>query len=123
MVEKMMTSMSTVTGCKLVQCYFENYPKKEKGKNTGVAHGVFLCKKSVFIKYCGFMPWKCAADTEFLKRTSTDIKPAIYPIVLFYYRMHEASLTKDKKTDMQSNIRKECMVPKKRNALNFNNKY
>ena len=50
MVENMMSAMSTVNGCKLVQCYYENFPKKENGRNRDVAHGVSLCKKSVFVK-------------------------------------------------------------------------
>lgn len=107
MIEKMMLSMSSEKNCKVVQCYFENYPKKENSTNTGIAHGVLLCKKSVFTEYGGFKPWKCAADTEFLTRIKRDIKPVVYHNVLFYYRMHDASLTKDKKTNMQSDIRKE----------------
>ena len=108
MVEKMMLSMSTVSGCKIVKCYYKNFPAQEKKRGIDVAHGVFLCRKSIFIKYGGFMPWKCAADTEFHTRLHNEkILVITYPIILFYRRLHETSLTKSEKTNMQSEIRKE----------------
>lgn len=109
MVETMMTAMNTVKNCKLVQCYYEKYPGREGKCNTGKAHGVFLCKKSVLISYGGFMPWKCAADTEFLTRVgSIESKDfAAIPLVMFYYRIHEESLTQKKDTDMKSELRKQ----------------
>lgn len=106
MVEKMVETMNTVERCKIVQCYFEMFPKKEGKRGVNVAHGVFLCKKTVFKKCGGFMPWKCAADTEFLTRTNKEYtRPVTYPLVLFYYRMHDESLTKKKDTSMQSELR------------------
>lgn len=109
MVETMMTAMNTVKTCKLVQCYYEKYPSREGKCNTGKAHGVFLCKKSVFVSYGGFMPWKCAADTEFLTRVgSIESKDfAAIPLVMFYYRIHEESLTQKKDTNMKSELRKQ----------------
>lgn len=109
MVETMMTAMNTVKNCKLVQCYYEKYPGREGKCNTGKAHGVFLCKKSVFVSYGGFMPWKCAADTEFLTRVgSIESKDFVaIPLVMFYYRIHEESLTQKKDTDMKSELRKQ----------------
>lgn len=109
MVEQMMNAMSLVKNCKLVQCYYENMPKKEGKRNTNWAHGVFMCKKQLFADYGGFMPWRCAGDTEFLKRVGNKEKDSfiIFPQVLFYYRIHEESLTQKKETDMKSELRKQ----------------
>lgn len=53
------------------------------------------------------MPWKCAADTEFLTRLKgEDVHMTTFPLALFYYRIHENSLTKSQKTSMQSDLRK-----------------
>lgn len=108
MVELMIEAMETVNKSKIILCYFETFPKKENKTTKSWAHGVFLCKKSVYIKYGCFMPWKCAADTEFLTRTKKeDVQIVTIPLVLFYYRMHEKSLTKRKETSMQSELRKK----------------
>lgn len=107
MVESMIEAMDTVSKTKIVLCYFETFPKKDGKSSKSWAHGVFLCKKSVYTKYGGFMPWKCAADTEFLTRLKNeDVPVTTFPLVLFYYRMHEKSLTKNKETSMQSDLRK-----------------
>ena len=107
MVESMIETMDTVSKTKIVLCYFETFPKKDSKSSKSWAHGVFLCKKSVYTKYGGFMPWKCAADTEFLTRLKNeDVLVTTFSLVLFYYRMHEKSLTKNKETSMQSDLRK-----------------
>lgn len=108
MVERMLDAMNTVNKCKLVQCYYKNFPKQEGKRGIDKAHGVFLCKKSVFTKYGAFMPWKCGADTEFLTRIDkNDVYPIAFPQVLFLRRIHDESLTRNKETDMKSKLRKE----------------
>lgn len=106
MVERMIDAMYTVNKCKLVQCYYENFPKQEGKRGIDKAHGVFLCKKQVFTKYGAFMPWKCGADTEFHTRIDkNDICPAVFPQILFMRRIHNESLTRCKETDKNSELR------------------
>ena len=108
MVERMMDAMCTVNKCKLVQCYYENFPKQEGKRGIDKAHGVFLCKKQVFAKYGAFMPWKCGADTEFHTRIDkNDICPVVFPQILFMRRIHNESLTRRKETDKNSELRKQ----------------
>ena len=108
MVERMMDAMCTVNKCKLVQCYYENFPKQEGKRGIDKAHGVFLCKKQVFAKYGAFMPWKCGADTEFHTRIDkNDICPVVFPQILFMRRIHNESLTRRKETDKNSELRRQ----------------
>lgn len=108
MVERMMDAMHTVNKCKLVQCYYENFPKQEGKRGIDKAHGVFLCRKQVFTKYGAFMPWKCGADTEFHTRIDKNyIYPIVFPQILFMRRIHNESLTRRKETDKNSELRKQ----------------
>jgi glycosyltransferase involved in cell wall biosynthesis len=106
MVETMVDCMQD--NIEIVQCYYKNFVKDKTAKGTkDIAHGVFLCKKSVFTKYGGFMPWKCAADTEFHERLKRKVHTAVSPEILFYRRIHESSLTRSEGTSFRSKLRAE----------------
>lgn len=60
------------------------------------ANGVYLVKKHVYDVFGGYMPWKCAADTEFLERFYQygKFKHVALGKQLFYYRQHNETLTR-----------------------------
>ena len=71
-----------------------------------IAHGVFFANKSIINKLGGFMPWKCGADTEFMKRcTNNNISEIRLNEYVFYRRIHSNSLTQNKSTDHKSTVR------------------
>lgn len=78
MVENMLNIMDENENIEIVRCYYKEFPEEIDKKTVSHAtHGVFLCKKSVFTKYGGFMPWKCAADTEFHKRLEKKVTSVV----------------------------------------------
>ena len=90
---------------KLVRYKFKDFGGS--GHGTGYAHGTIYIRKSTFMKYGGFRPWPCGADTEIYYRLKN-----IEPIknlkqILMMRRVHGESLTHAKKTGMQSEIRKK----------------
>ena len=109
MVENLMTAMDTVKNCKLVQCYYENFPRLPNKRNIDLAHGVFMARKDLFDTYGGFMPWICAGDSEFLTRVGTkeNRRFAKFPLVLFMRRIHDDSLTQNKDTGLKSELRSQ----------------
>lgn len=72
---------------------------------TYYSWGQQFVKKHIFEKFGGYRPWPCAADHEFIERTQKFINLNLLDKPLFLYRSRENSLTHDKKTSMQSNIR------------------
>ena len=107
MVEYMMSACSLVKNCSIVQCYFKNFSSTSSVSSKGIAHGIFLCKVDILKKYGGFMPWKCAADSEFLERIKAEkIVKTVIPLILFHRRIHSNSLTRSNETNLQSELRK-----------------
>lgn len=72
-----------------------------------VAKGAFFCRKSIFNKVGGFMGWKCAADFEFQKRTEEFLRCSEIKDPLFYRRVRNDSLTREKSTKIGSSTRKK----------------
>lgn len=70
-------------------------------------HGVFYVNKIIYDKLGGFKPWPCAADDDFLIRFSDIYDHIIIKDVLFYRRNHSNSLTRNIKTQLGSDLRKE----------------
>lgn len=107
MVENLMTAMDIVKNCKLVQCYYENFPRLPNKRNVDLAHGVFMARKDLFDTYGGFMPWMCAGDSEFITRVGVKESEcfAKFPLVLFMRRIHDDSLTQSKDTGFKSELR------------------
>ena len=67
-----------------------------------IGEGVFAIKKSTFLSFNGFYPWRCAADSEFRNRNSNYFT---YPTPLFLRRIHSKSLTQQKETAYNSELR------------------
>jgi len=94
-----------------IRCSCDNVDKNGnyEGNDAPVyPDGVCLWKKEVFDKLGGYMSWKCAADTEFIKRGRhyRIIKTKTIEKRLFFRRIHSHSLTKHPDTGRNSNIRK-----------------
>lgn len=72
-----------------------------------VAAGAIFFKKSTMKLAGGYRNWKCAADSEFIKRISNRVK--IYQLKkrLFYRRNHSNNLTNKIETGAKSDLRKE----------------
>jgi len=73
-------------------------------------HGVVLYKKHIFDKAGGYMDWICAADTELIERVKNIANIKMLENSLFYRRTHEKSLTKNKQTGANSEIRKKYKI-------------
>lgn len=98
------TVMSNKDVCSLVRYYLQNF-----GGNTdrGVAHGTIYIKKSVFMKYGGFRPWPCGADTEIYYRLKNVENVKNINKTLMLRRIHNTSLTQANNTGMKSELRKK----------------
>ena len=101
LVEKIMTMKGS---CSCVRYLMKNF-----GGNTDVrtAHGAMYIKKSIFLKYGGFRPWVCGADTEIYHRLKNIEKVKDLKVILMLRRVHEDSLTNRKETNMKSEKRQE----------------
>jgi glycosyltransferase involved in cell wall biosynthesis len=72
------------------------------------SEGVFAIKKNLLIKFNGFEPWICGADTELSFRlVSNNVKFKFLREILFYRRLHKNGLTSRKDTGSGSEIRRK----------------
>ena len=72
------------------------------------SEGVFVIKKDLLIKFNGFEPWICGADTDLSFRLVTNgIKFKFIKDILFYRRIHENGLTSRRDTGTGSEIRRK----------------
>lgn len=76
-------------------------------KDVSFATGQIYVRHTVFDEYGGYRPWLCAADTDFKKRLTPFVRVKMLNSILMRRRVHEESLTRDKKTDKNSKIRVE----------------
>lgn len=86
-----------------VRYRFQDFGNDKHG--TGCAHGTVYINKNLFMKYGGFRPWPCGADTELYYRLKNLITIKNLKQILMMRRVHDSSLTHDKKTGMKSEIR------------------
>lgn len=99
-----------------IMCYYDEYNVvrlryvklygDRKEPFHAYAHGVLFMKSEVFKQLGGYKPWKCAADTEFLKRGKKIMNEKYITRPLFYRRMHGNSLTGSREFGPNSEIRK-----------------
>lgn len=77
--------------------------------NTGViAHGAVMLSKQLFNKLGGYKGWICSGDDDFTTRVrKTYTLSKTIERVLFDRRVHDKSLTKNKTTNFNSDIRKQ----------------
>lgn len=82
---------------------------KNGSKHFG--EGVFAIKKSIFLHYNGFEPWRCAADSDFMARLQLNrIKILQNHDSMFFRRMHSKSLTNNRETGWGSKKRDEYIL-------------
>lgn len=97
------TIMNKKNNHQYVRYYLQNF-----GDNTisGIAWGTIYITKEMFLKYGGFRPWICAADSELYFRLYYYENLKTIKDILMDRRCHSESLTKSKKTGYHSDIRK-----------------
>lgn len=83
-------------------------PNKKKLMKTPHLEGIMVFTKKIFDKLGGYKPWRCAADTDFLRRIIYS-KAKIKKIEKYLYlrRVHSQSLTQAKETKFGSHLRKK----------------
>jgi glycosyltransferase involved in cell wall biosynthesis len=108
MLEKMVSHMEKRKGQILTGKLnmFSNVSDIGKNKPSYAAHGQILMRKETFMKFGGYRPFKCGADTEIVERIRKFAKYETYDKSTFYYRVHKESLTKKDSTGMISPYRK-----------------
>lgn len=101
------TLMKEKGDAEFVQCQKQDFGMRT---NMGLAYGVALMKKSVFNKFKGYRNWRCDGDNDFAHRINKFVKRKRIDKVLFNRRIHNTSLTIDKKTNFASDVRKEHLA-------------
>lgn len=91
----------------LVRYKLRDFGSTSSKNHTMTAHGTIYIKKSVFMKYGGFRPWPCAADTELHCRLRKVEKTKDIPEILMFRRIHDDSLTRNPDTGMKTARRKK----------------
>lgn len=97
------TVMNNKGNCKLVRYYLKDFGDDKN--EVAVAHGTIYIKKSTFIKYGGFRPWPCGADTEIYHRLMKIESVKNIRKILMLRRVHDSSLTRSKDTGYKSELR------------------
>lgn len=94
--------MNRIGKFRVLRYYLKNFGLDS---SVRVAYGSMCIDKSVFMKYGGFRPWICAADSEFYKRMSC-VEPVVQiKNVLMLRRVHGSSLTQSPGTGYKSELR------------------
>jgi len=92
----------------IVQCKYQNFLDGTDSihkNNTQHAGGTILAKREIFDILGGYLPWVCAADTEFLWRAERYVPIKKLEDVLFLRRIHYDSLTRNPATGLKSLLR------------------
>ena len=97
------TVMNNKGNCTLVRYRLQDFGDDKN--EVSVAHGTIYIKKSTFIKYGGFRPWPCGADTEIYHRLMKIEKVKNIRNILMLRRVHDSSLTRSKDTGYKSELR------------------
>jgi glycosyltransferase involved in cell wall biosynthesis len=72
-----------------------------------MAHGVMCYKKHVIDDLGGYKDWPCGADTDLVFRFKSEYKVFIEEATSFYRRVHSGALTRNTKTGMNTQLRKD----------------
>jgi len=78
-----------------------------KSQFHSFAHGVIYLTRTLYNELGGYRAWRCAADTELLKRGKPIITEKYVQKPVFYRRMHENSLTGSPEFGSYSEIRRK----------------
>ena len=89
----------------LVRYYLKDFGDSKN--EVALAHGTVYIKKSIFLKYGGFRPWPCGADTELYYRLKNIENVKNIKDILMLRRVHSTSLTRAKDTGYKSELRKK----------------
>lgn len=85
---------------------FDDNTIDKKSKPNQHGEGVFMIEKELFMKFNGFEPWRCAADSDFMVRMQMNrIKCLHEKNGFFYRRRHSESITQKKETNFGSKLR------------------
>lgn len=106
MLPNLVSKLISYKNADIISCKFKDFPNS---KNEGIAYGTIMIKYDIFLKYGGYMPWKCAADSELITRLSSKANIEIVNTVLMKRRVRGSSLTHANGTNMQSNLRKRYL--------------
>lgn len=106
MLPHMVSTLMNNINYDMVHFQMINFCENTRESRQARATGQIFMKKSIFLKYGGYRPWRCSADAEFEERTRPFVRNLKLMDVLFNRRIHPASLTQDAKTSNQSDFRK-----------------
>ena len=84
---------------------FTKNVKSHITKQMWYPHGVVFFRKNVFDLAGGYRNWKCAADSELLKRVEKRVQILRLNRRLFFRRIHKQSLTKSSTTGFRTKVR------------------
>jgi len=107
----------------VVQFLFSDFTtsiEKSYSEFMQVAAGAHFYNKSVIELAGGYRAWKCAADSEFIKRIEKHVRIKEISKRLFYRRWHLRSITNKEETNSRSVVRKNYI--KKIKVYGLNNK-
>lgn len=107
--------------CRFKYLNYSGDLESSKKKVSGlVAEGVVCHSRKVHEVLGGFESWRCAADTDFKRRSSNIFKVATINDPLFFRRVHDNSLTKNPATTFKSPIReKYAKILRERNKSGY----
>ena len=100
----------------MIRFKMKNFNIKTNQTQLRDAFGQFMIKHWVFDYFGGFMPWKCAADDEFITRVKNFINILFLEDVLLLRKIHLNSLTQSIKTNFNSKERKDKIIYIKENT-------
>ena len=116
------TVMNKKGNSKLVRYHLKDFGDDKN--EVAVAHGTIYIRKSIFLKYGGFRPWPCGADTEIYYRLKNIESVKNLKDILMLRRVHDSSLTRAKNTGYKSELRnrykkiiKEMVIKKPSDAV------
>ena len=85
---------------------FEDGSSVFKKSKLPCAHGCFAVDRNYFLSTNGFHPWPCASDTEWKERCD-DGRVRILKNPVFARRRHKDSLTRNSRTGLKTDLRKQ----------------
>ena len=94
----------------MIRFKMKNFNIKTNKTQLRDAFGQFMIKHWVFDYFGGFLPWKCAADDEFITRVQKFINILFLEDELLLRKIHPNSLTQSIKTNFNSIERKDKII-------------
>ena len=94
----------------MIRFKMKNFNIKTNQTQLRDAFGQFMIKHWVFDYFGGFMPWKCAADDEFITRVKKFINILFLEDELLLRKIHPNSLTQSNLTNFNSKERKDKII-------------